>query len=385
MSGSNVCRLCRSSCNNSIRLNDVNGRNNGVFDITSKYFDSKYLKIGRSSANSIAVLCMECWRRISVFNNFQQTALLLLDNLLGSEDQLTSTVQAPERNTNSLKVDHSSDTISIDGDDQRFSSNQASSAGRGNLIVTDCEIKFSTDIGEYKISESTPCNSSGTKYIENDNHHNGNPYDIDKDIQMGEGDVFIVDEFEQSETNTDEDKTNYENPTSDSPEIITPNNNQKKFGYSTENSDIIIAKWKPSLDCYKCHKKFPNFLSVKHHFPKDHPDDQFYIKCCRRKIKFRYRLEEHAIYHMNPGAYDCKLCTQRYTSKGSLEKHVRCAHSDTLSDLIKKRKNKLSNPRFGRCKYCPKLFTYRTAAYHHMKYHHPEVFAQRKQRRRKTK
>ncbi|XP_075157732.1 uncharacterized protein LOC142230999 [Haematobia irritans] len=355
MAGSNVCRLCRSSCNDSLRLHDAKGRPNGVYEITSKYFHPKYLNVERGATNPIAALCIECWRRISVFNNFQQTVKLLLDNLLDSEDQSNFAEEPPPMKKN---CDMKSNIITIDDDDEEPTTSSAG-FGSGQLIVSENGIEFSNDTS--LLTEST----NQHEYVQDDNYIG--------EVGTGGGDVFIVDELDQWEPEPidDIDNENYHSPVS--PENITPDIDGKSQTYLNLSIDQEIAKWKPFLDCYVCPRKFPNFLSVKHHFAKDHPNNDFHIKCCGRKIKYRYRVHEHAVYHLNPLAFQCKECGQCFTAKSTLDGHLSSQHYG----IPKKRPAKND-----RCKYCLHEFTQKGEAYHHLKNVHPDQFGKRKYKER---
>ncbi|XP_013104913.1 transcription factor grauzone-like [Stomoxys calcitrans] len=388
MAGSNVCRLCRSSCNDSIRLRDSSGRCNGVYNITKKYFNPKYLDVERGCSTPNAVLCMECWRHISGFNSFQQTILLLLDNLHndGGQPEEENLTSQEFINANSLKVEEPSDVITIadDADENEPSSfevNSVAGFGAGQLVVTDCAVQFSTDVGNI---EQNAAGSNGIEYPDEVDPQTREPYDIDDDFEAAGGDVFIVDEFdnwepEAADSVSSTDDGNGElvelRTRSESPGNSSPFTSWKDVKKKTNSEiDATIAQWKPLLTCYVCSAQFSQFCDVRTHFNQKHPQKEFYISCCGRKIKYRFRVEEHAIYHLNPQAYQCSLCGRCFSAKSTLEAHEHFQHS------IKKKDSASSYT--AKCTVCPKTFTYRTGVYHHMKAYHPEEFAKRKTRKR---
>uniref|UniRef100_A0A1I8Q1K7 C2H2-type domain-containing protein n=1 Tax=Stomoxys calcitrans TaxID=35570 RepID=A0A1I8Q1K7_STOCA len=378
MSGTNVCRLCRSSCNDSIRLRDANGRCNEVYNIAKKYFKPKYLDVERGCSTPNAVLCMECWRHITGFNSFHQTIQLLLDNLHNDEEQTVEEESTSQEFLNA-KVEESSEVITITDD---FDENDAATTSTtnpmagfsaGQLVVTDCAVQFSTDVGD--ILENTS-GSNVIKSTEDIVPQIEEPYDIDDDFEAEGGDVFIVDEFDNwdpeavdSVSSTDNQLVELTNRPG-SPENSSSHSGTKERK-TTSEIDATIAKWRPQLECHVCSGKFPTFSDVKKHFGQEHPGKEFYIACCGRKIKYRFRVEEHAAFHINPQAFQCQLCGRCFSAKCSLDGHHHFQHS---------LKNKNSVDTFlDKCHFCPKTFTYRTGVYQHMRAYHAEELAKRRE------
>ncbi|XP_075158612.1 uncharacterized protein LOC142231842 [Haematobia irritans] len=94
-----------------------------------------------------------------------------------------------------------------------------------------------------------------------------------------------------------------------------------KVRKSVQEIDAIIAIWKPSLQCRVCKKSFVTFSLLQQHFLDDHPNTEFYVKCCERKYSHRFRLEEHVQRHLNPKTSVCEACGKEFHTKISLNVH----------------------------------------------------------------
>ncbi|XP_075155429.1 uncharacterized protein LOC142228795 isoform X3 [Haematobia irritans] len=371
---SNICRLCRKSSNDSLRLCDAKGNPNKIYNITKKYFHEKYLKAERRSSNPISVLCMECWRHISDFNTFQQTVLLLLDNLISEEEQPASPITEPTVSqvfleTSSIKVEESTNVITIPDDPEdeliEVKPTPSNDLGLGQLIVTDCSIQFSTSMENN--GESTHY-YNGFQINENiESQENGEAYHMEDTTAGGGDDHFILHEYDE--------KFEQETHDSDGSNYLLSEQKDSQERKSSSEMDAIIAKWKPYLDCYLCPKKYPNIISVKKHFEKEHPSDEFFIACCGRRIKYRFRLQMHASFHLDPQTVGCKECGKCFKSQTKLDHHVYLTHSDEAK----------TNNYVDKCKICSKSFRYRSGVYQHMKFNHPKEFAQRTQKRKSRK
>ncbi|XP_075158448.1 uncharacterized protein LOC142231711 [Haematobia irritans] len=348
MSGTNSCMLCRNTCNDSIRLYDAQGCTNEIYNITTKYFDPKYLKINVGNENAIEVLCMECWRHISSFNNFQNSILLMLDNLLNENAQ--EDVVEEEFIAN----EDPPDIITIPDDDD-----EPRSFRSGQIHATDSVGEYSIEYTRNDYENDQTLGSQENESIDLDD-------DDDDEFEMEDGDCIVVNEIDQDDEwdSSDQRKSPY------SLGGLIPYSSQRRNKKKCTELDAVIAKWKPLLGCYVCSEEFPNFIAVKEHFQKDHPNDMFYIECCGRKIRYRFRLQEHASFHLNPTTFQCKVCGKCFTSQSTLDGHANYSHPKDQSPF----------PYTQTCPICYKVFTYRTGVYQHVRRYHPEEFAKRKKR-----
>uniref|UniRef100_A0A1I8P0R8 ZAD domain-containing protein n=1 Tax=Stomoxys calcitrans TaxID=35570 RepID=A0A1I8P0R8_STOCA len=195
MPGCHACRLCRSSCNDSLRLYNASGSCNEIYNITKKFFHIKYLDHGPK--DSTAVLCMECWRNISDFNSFQQTVTILHDNLVNDEVQTVneaniSRVQEP---ADGIEIPDALDEFMEETDQLEVPS--TAGFGSGQLIVTDSGIQFLSQAAP--ATDIIPVVSGGLQYVENAEAQVQQAIVIDDEPSGSDEDVFVVNELDQWE------------------------------------------------------------------------------------------------------------------------------------------------------------------------------------------
>lgn len=370
---------------------------------------------------------MTCWHHISGFNNFQQTVLLLQANL----SKEAKVINEPNRRK---RDQGAADTILIDDDDDedddvteiknielidQVSESSANGFGSGQLIVTDDSVRFETDVGNMS---DTIAMAEDARFALGEGERK--VFSQDEEYTTN-GDVFIVDEYEDwANSDNSMELMPQEAGTLDSRSIvISPE--RPTIKKSVKEMDAVIAKWMPILDCHVCTKTYTTFTQIKQHFQEDHPGGEFYVMCCERKLKYRFRAEEHAILHMDPNAFKCSLCDKILKSKNCLKSHMVHIHASEFkhvcetcgkcfrleSALREHRKSHTRKPTHAcrycesmftdrnglthhikyvhpdekqeiirNCKLCPQTFTYRTGLYHHLMRHHPEEFAKRKRR-----
>lgn len=260
---------------------------------------------------------MQCWHHISGFNNFQQTVLLLQANLLKDAEQINNSDELKRPRSETLP--DSKETIVIDDDDDdddksllQYSSELPTSSGYGNEQFCD------TDSVGYTGNLTDTLATSDTAERIN--------CELDANQYETSGDVFIVDELQNEMDNwNDEANNSSENTHAYITELLdaqVPN----KVKESLKQSDRIIAKWRPFLECYICSQQFKNYLDIKHHFAQIHTKQEFYISCCSRRLKERFRVVEHARVHLNPQSFKCNFCDKCFTAKNTLYTHLMQLH-----------------------------------------------------------
>ncbi|XP_075158443.1 uncharacterized protein LOC142231708 isoform X3 [Haematobia irritans] len=376
MSVSNICRLCRNSCDNSLRLNDDKGNPNHIYNTVIKYFDPMILK-GDPGDTSDTVLCTECWYHISSFDSFQQTVMLIQANLLAAYEEDHVEIVKEERIEEESEFIESQDTIEIEefitimpnsngdnGGANNTSQEDAIGFGSGKLVEADIAIEFSNNLDDIAENRTAGPSQSFTVDLEFQGK------DDDREscivIHSDESDPEMPVTIERSNRSQDlwiEDSTDQ-----------TSSNKSTIFSKTFE-ANRIIAKWKPLLDCYICLRQFPSFIEVRRHMNAKHPGEEFYILCCHRKFKLLHFLEDHAMLHMDPNAFTCQKCGRNYQQKFRLMQHIDEAHG--------KRKpfSKPPTASSDTCHTCHKTFPYKGGLYHHNKIHHPDIFAKRTRRR----
>ncbi|XP_061402135.1 zinc finger protein 567-like [Musca vetustissima] len=442
--GTHICRLCRISCPDSIRLCDATGKTNEIYTIAVKFFHPLFLKADKEhTPNRIVSLCTKCWQHISAFNNFQQSVLLLHTNLQTAADNALARGQL-EHSNDDHHIDIKTERIQIDsddGDDREVSRNHPQNNNTGRLIVNDYAMEFpgATSTNPNISSEN---DDSVPFAIENVRH-------IDEEFSHQSGDVFIVNELNEEMENSCSSYNDYLLERRDIQDSSDPGNNinvpysrKSRLSQNENEIDNIIAKWRPTLQCQYCAETFATFTLLKIHNLNEHPNDEFFIMCCKRKFKVRYRIEEHAIMHLNPEAFKCLLCGKCFTTRFGLVTHMAQNHPGATKwgntdhvqpnnyrfkcslcgmscaderALRKHSKMHLSGKQYHcqycsksfklksglirhfalfhpdkpsvqpsstiiQCKVCPKTFKYRTGLYYHEKTTHPEEFAKRRKK-----
>lgn len=94
--------------------------------------------------------------------------------------------------------------------------------------------------------------------------------------------------------------------------------------------DALIAMWKKELSCEICEANFSYYSLMRAHFYYEHPGEKCFISCCQRKMSRISDVLEHIRIHVDPHAYQCKICKTKFSAKNSLTKHIRNAHNDSL-------------------------------------------------------
>ncbi|XP_061402136.1 transcription factor grauzone-like, partial [Musca vetustissima] len=333
MAGFNVCRLCRKSCNDSLRLYDANGATNEIYAITVKFFQPMFLELENNSQNQISVLCMECWHHISSFNNFQQTIVLIHSNLHSIAESVVAQNQGLAEEVSAelnLKSVNATETISIAHDDEFIEGN----AGERKLNVTDCGTTFEADFetnAAATYSSNIPSNES-TENVTLDTNEDAIDTDEEEDIVYGDltgGDNCdiqsitsseesngLLQECTKSQTSNDSASANSsQNHKSTDASFKCTSKNARSSRRDKDTSKQInenIAKWIPRIKCRLCPKVCKKFGRIKRHYHTHHPEDEFYVTCCGRKFKYRYRMEDHVLSsHLNPSAFKCSNCDKK--------------------------------------------------------------------------
>ncbi|XP_073832083.1 uncharacterized protein [Musca autumnalis] len=75
---------------------------------------------------------------------------------------------------------------------------------------------------------------------------------------------------------------------------LEPSRDRKTFKEMDDN----IAKWMSKLKCVVCKEMLDTFTILKQHFNSKHPNETFYVVCCRNKFTTRHRMDEHIKKHL---------------------------------------------------------------------------------------
>uniref|UniRef100_A0A1I8Q0N1 C2H2-type domain-containing protein n=1 Tax=Stomoxys calcitrans TaxID=35570 RepID=A0A1I8Q0N1_STOCA len=105
--------------------------------------------------------------------------------------------------------------------------------------------------------------------------------------------------------------------------------------------DELQAIWLPDIQCVCCPLSYPNFQLLKDHFRLKHTNKEFYISCCKRKLKSRRQLCDHLMVHSDPKAFCCKECDKPFKSTEGLKVHMKHMHAVDMKFGITKQTQSL--------------------------------------------
>ena len=78
------------------------------------------------------------------------------------------------------------------------------------------------------------------------------------------------------------------------------------------------------FSCDQCPSKFSDFHALKHHL--EHPDEEFECDQCGKKIRGKFRLNEHKLAFHQGLRLKCNFCERGFTDSSNLTKHVQADH-----------------------------------------------------------
>ncbi|XP_073829162.1 uncharacterized protein isoform X2 [Musca autumnalis] len=406
MSGSKVCRLCRTSCTNSIRLTDASGATNEIYNITIKFFDPMFLEIEKeTTANQLSLLCMQCWHHISRFNNFQQTVLLLHANLHKAAESAIVVRGQEEDAGNSICNTESMSDMEISNAELRIKPDPETITLDADMLENQNTEQSNIKLDEKRDAIDPLGSTTYAEYDENVQFHIKNVMHIDEEFQDEEFSVDELSDESENSNNSDDEQLEIGRPpqssngscdendlhdgslgdndggnTSELPGRSAKGQNRTSNQKDLKESDEFIANWRPILKCKSCPKSFPTLTLLKAHFRANHPTEEFYIMCCERKLQYRFSIEEHATFHINPKELSCKLCGTGFKKYGNLRTHMMNFHPGDSKVPVRKRAREIDEflakwkPEI-KCEYCSKSFpTYSLLRKHFLPEHPNKTF-----------
>lgn len=313
----------------------------------------------------LTVVCMECWRQISDFHNFQQSVLMAQ-----TKHGLLLAGQATRR---SDRVSNSSKSVFVISEvTNEIPWNSATSNMKRRTKLLDATTKckqedidfdnqkfmiFPPNLGEEPTEILTNSASSTTSYSRKQNNNFSittpnevtpgpsnqpylNPPDIScikeelsvENTNYGGDAAFPIKEEEQlfemsqeyddasaNESYDDTDDSNSDN------ELLALQDERPQLR-TMEDYDEFIAKWRPILECVFCCETAGTFSLLLQHYQNQHPQETCHIMCCEQKFHNRHEIVQHIFYHNDRRAFKCEQCFKSFTRKYRLNQHMQRMH-----------------------------------------------------------
>lgn len=390
----------------------------------------------------LSALCMECWHFISTFHNFQQTIFLVQQKLIKDSENLSNISQQQEEFLRRKSLDVPNINLNIKVEEEFISLNETQNENEENLQyecteenismepesdsnemeeefedpvgvfrggefndaddqysdisfsdLADIDVRFSSDDeDDFKMCENNPKEKSGSNLgtIEEKS-----PQTADTDVRFSSDGKTDPQMFENNQKEPDSCSGTIAEK---SPQPADIYSKQKK---SSEELDLTISYWKPTLECGLCSDKFKTFTNLIKHYRCKHPSAEFRISCCGRKFKNRRSFAEHAQLHMNPNAFQCSHCRKCCSSKSNLVKHILAMHGQIfesksdVANLDYRHKCPMCNKAYKvpstlrehlcthtgelsrKCKFCNKAYKYRSSLNYHLKTVHADKISEK--------
>ncbi|XP_073819684.1 uncharacterized protein [Musca autumnalis] len=379
MSHLNWCRLCVNSCTDFIELYDENDQfKMDVYEVTIKYFHAMFLQPINESP--LKVMCSECWRHITEFDNFQKAILLAQSTLLKTEQEKEAeedavvplpVKEAEETTPPATKIEFgeegvtyptveafqsdkennnkNSDDDDNDDDDNVFGQNQINE-NSFKLYVKSIVDMIKAQNGDFNMGVQKPAanNSSFEGSHEepidlteeelqqnddgDDSSHSEMDYGGNEDLPLTAAEMLSVQLNTGGETLLGENSMleHMHNFFSRQTPAVAIGGYTENFRNRTpsEQLDQYITKWRATLNCPLCSAVCVNVANLGEHFKDNHPQEKMHIECCQRKLFTRSSIAEHARVHLDPNTFKCEICGRVCNSSKALLKHKLSKHKE---------------------------------------------------------
>ncbi|XP_061397078.1 transcription factor grauzone-like, partial [Musca vetustissima] len=331
MSHLNWCRLCINSCTDFVELYDENDQfKMEVYQTTIKYFHTMFLEPIHESP--LKVMCSECWRQISEFDNFQKSILLAQSTLLKGEPEK----EADDEDVLPLPVKQD-----FEEEEKEETGPAAANSIKNEDDDGDTAINpFEAQNGEFNMGVQksglnpelsiTPIDLTEDEINqEDDSSHSDMDYGGDEDISMAAAEMLSVQLNTSGDNNFMGENTMLEHMhqffSRQAPPVQQENSRNRT---PSEILDQYITKWRSTLNCPLCNAVVANVAHLGEHFKEVHPQEKSHIECCQRKLFTRSSIAEHARVHLDPNTFKCEICGRVCNTSKALLKHKISKHSE---------------------------------------------------------
>lgn len=142
--------------------------------------------------------------------------------------------------------------------------------------------------------------------------------------------AFAMVNIEEGQTHSDDKPNTSKKPISTFYRQNLESGREIKRRRSGHELEDIIAIWKKNLPCKHCDKTCSSFKLLNLHYTHEHPNEMFYVECCRYKFKRRNELAEHLLQHNNVESkcVTCNECGEVCRNIRGLRYHLTQKHSN---------------------------------------------------------
>uniref|UniRef100_A0A1I8PYB2 C2H2-type domain-containing protein n=1 Tax=Stomoxys calcitrans TaxID=35570 RepID=A0A1I8PYB2_STOCA len=358
------CRLCIKICtdNQHHRLYDEAGHTNETYELMSRYFTTAMLNMAWDK--QFSHICELCWHHLKEFHEFQQL-VIEAQATLGSDLGSSTKKQAAEFEAiESINI-HDSDPSDMEFQEIPIAKLKSSLDIEKPRTATE-GIKMAVileDNNSSKLLMATPSKDvidSEAGILKEFSEMSSMPFKTEELLMdpldnSPPSQAFVKQEpmEEVSQHIPDSLKSqNFCDPDNDSCSRFS--NNEYDFSQSplleelsqqdmaedqpsaekqcrkvktVQESDCLISKWKPYLECVVCEQKLFSFTLLLQHFQQEHPSAECHIFCCQKKLRHRLEIEKHVEYHQAPKRLRCDICFLAFTRFYAVSFHKEQMHA----------------------------------------------------------
>ncbi|XP_075159637.1 uncharacterized protein LOC142232835 [Haematobia irritans] len=294
MASNMVCRLCLTNAKDYLKLYDSNGHGNELFYLTMEYFHPKFVDMDKGK--DIDTICSYCHQKIWDFHNYQEfvkNAQLMLNKFCD---------RMPIKMETNDDYNVYMDNMEAKGCKSNLKeiANEMTDGYRAlKMENIDTENGY---IDEDNMDHAKSSENSQAITVANRNSTTTEPCTTKNTRRITAGEQFEIREIPSDVDYNSEDEED-------------PARKDTKL-------DFLLALWMPNIKCIKCPESYGKFKDLRKHFIESHPDNEFYIVCCSRRLKKHQKIVEHMILHNNPDAFKCKTCGAIFSSNHVLRAHL---------------------------------------------------------------